>query len=138
MSMHEVKVPQLSESVSEATLLQWKKKLGEAVKVDEILIEIETDKVVLEVPAPSAGVIAEIVKTDGASVTSGEVIATIDSEGKASASPPATASSAASAPTPAPAATATSAISKAAGSAGVAMPAAAKLMAETGVTPSAG
>jgi 2-dehydro-3-deoxygluconokinase len=60
--MHEVKVPQLSESVSEATLLQWKKKPGEAVKVDEILIEIETDKVVLEVPAPSAGVIAEIVK----------------------------------------------------------------------------
>ncbi|MEY3970166.1 MAG: hypothetical protein RL617_1179, partial [Pseudomonadota bacterium] len=100
MSMHEVKVPQLSESVSEATLLQWKKKPGEAVKVDEILIEIETDKVVLEVPAPSAGVIAEIVKADGASVTSGEVIAKIDSEGKASATPPTAAPAAASAPTP--------------------------------------
>jgi 2-oxoglutarate dehydrogenase E2 component (dihydrolipoamide succinyltransferase) len=137
--MHEVKVPQLSESVSEATLLQWKKKPGEAVKVDEILIEIETDKVVLEVPAPSAGVIAEIVKTDGASVTSGEVIATIDSEGKASASPPAATPIAASAPAQAPAAaTATPAASAAAGSSGVAMPAAAKMMAETGVTPSAG
>ncbi len=138
MSMHEVKVPQLSESVSEATLLQWKKKPGEAVKVDEILIEIETDKVVLEVPAPSAGVIAEIVKTDGASVTSGEVIARIDSEGKAAASPPATASSAASAPTLAPAATATPTGSTTAGSSGIAMPAAAKMMAETGIAPSAG
>ncbi|MBM3377817.1 MAG: 2-oxoglutarate dehydrogenase complex dihydrolipoyllysine-residue succinyltransferase [Betaproteobacteria bacterium] len=136
MSMHVVKVPQLSESVSEATLLQWKKKPGEAVKVDEILIEIETDKVVLEVPAPSAGVIAEIVKADGASVTSGEVIAKIDSEGKASASPPAAAPAAASAPAPAPAAT--PAGSAAAGSSGIAMPAAAKMMAETGITPSAG
>jgi len=134
--MHVVKVPQLSESVSEATLLQWKKKPGEAVKVDEILIEIETDKVVLEVPAPSAGVIAEIVKADGASVTSGEVIAKIDSEGKASASPPAAAPAAASAPAPAPAAT--PAGSAAAGSSGIAMPAAAKMMAETGITPSAG
>lgn len=136
MSMHVVKVPQLSESVSEATLLQWKKKPGEAVKVDEILIEIETDKVVLEVPAPSAGVIAEIVKADGASVTSGEVIAKIDSEGKASASPPAAAPAAASALAPAPAAT--PAGSAAAGSSGIAMPAAAKMMAETGITPSAG
>lgn len=138
MSMHEVKVPQLSESVSEATLLQWKKKPGEAVKVDEILIEIETDKVVLEVPAPSAGVIAEIVKADGASVTSGEVIAKIDSEGKASATPPTAAPAAASAPTPAPAAAATPAASAAASSSGIAMPAAAKMMAETGITPSAG
>lgn len=138
MSMHEVKVPQLSESVSEATLLQWKKKPGEAVKVDEILIEIETDKVVLEVPAPSAGVIAEIVKADGASVTSGEVIAKIDSEGKASATPPTAAPAAASAPTPAPAAAATPAASAAASASGIAMPAAAKMMAETGITPSAG
>jgi 2-oxoglutarate dehydrogenase E2 component (dihydrolipoamide succinyltransferase) len=60
MAIVEVKVPQLSESVAEATMLQWKKKVGEAVAVDEILIEIETDKVVLEVPAPSAGVMAEI------------------------------------------------------------------------------
>src|ERR1700757_4478576 len=66
MAIVEVKVPQLSESVSEATLLQWKKKVGEAVAVDEILIEVETDKVVLEVPAPSAGVLVEIVQADGA------------------------------------------------------------------------
>ena len=64
MAIVEVKVPQLSESVAEATMLQWKKKAGEAVAVDEILIEIETDKVVLEVPAPAAGVLAEIVVGD--------------------------------------------------------------------------
>src|SRR5574337_129501 len=68
MSIVEVKVPQLSESVAEATLLQWKKKAGEAVAQDEILIEIETDKVVLEVPAPAAGVLSEIVAGDGATV----------------------------------------------------------------------
>jgi len=136
--MHEVKVPQLSESVSEATLLQWKKKPGEAVKVDEILIEIETDKVVLEVPAPSAGVIAEIVKADGASVTSGEVIAKIDSDGKASASAPAAAPAAVSAPTPTPVAPSAPAGSAGGGSTGIAMPAAAKMMAETGIKPSAG
>ena len=138
MSMHEVKVPQLSESVSEATLLQWKKKPGEAVKVDEILIEIETDKVVLEVPAPSAGVIAEIVKADGASVTSGEVIAKIDSDGKASASAPAAAPAAVSAPTPTPVAPSAPAGSAGGGSTSIAMPAAAKMMAETGIKPSAG
>ena len=64
----EVKVPQLSESVAEATLLHWHKKAGEAVARDENLIDIETDKVVLEVPAPAAGVLAEIVKADGATV----------------------------------------------------------------------
>ena len=68
MALVDVKVPQLSESVAEATLLQWKKKPGEAVALDEILIEIETDKVVLEVPAPSAGVLAEIVQGDGSTV----------------------------------------------------------------------
>ena len=68
MAIVEVKVPQLSESVAEATLLQWKKKPGEAVSQDEILIEIETDKVVLEVPAPTAGVLAAIVKDDGSTV----------------------------------------------------------------------
>ena len=61
MSLVEVKVPQLSESVAEATMLQWKKKPGEAVAIDEILIEIETDKVVLEVPAPAAGVLKECI-----------------------------------------------------------------------------
>ena len=85
----EVKVPQLSESVSEATLVSWRKKAGEAVKRDENLIDIETDKVVLELPAPADGVIAKIVKNDGDSVTSGEVIAVIDTEAKSTA--PATA-----------------------------------------------
>ena len=73
MAIVEVKVPQLSESVAEATLLQWKKKPGEAVAMDEILIEIETDKVVLEVPAPADGVLAELVKDDGDSVISERV-----------------------------------------------------------------
>ena len=68
MAIVEVKVPQLSESVAEATLLQWKKKVGESVSADEILIEVETDKVVLEVPAPSAGVLVELVQGDGATV----------------------------------------------------------------------
>jgi len=82
MSLIEVKVPQLSESVSEATLLQWKKKPGEAVEADEILVEIETDKVVLEVPAPASGVLAQIIKNDGDSCIAEEVIAKIDTEGK--------------------------------------------------------
>src|SRR5262249_36434048 len=82
----EVKVPQLSESVSEATLVAWRKKAGEAVKRDENLIDVETDKVVLELPAPVDGVLAKIVKNDGDSVTSGEVIAVIDTEAKATAS----------------------------------------------------
>ena len=86
MSLIEVKVPQLSESVAEATLLQWKKKPGEAVAMDEILIEIETDKVVLEVPAPAAGVLAQVIKNDGDSCVADEVIAKIDTEGKEAAS----------------------------------------------------
>src|SRR5688572_32589547 len=100
MAIVDVKVPQLSESVAEATLLQWKKKPGEAVAQDEILIEIETDKVVLEVPAPSAGVLAEIVVADGGTVAAEQVIAKIDSEGRASAAPAASAPAAA-APAPA-------------------------------------
>src|SRR6266699_596955 len=83
----EIKVPQLSESVAEATLLAWHKKVGEAVKRDENLIDIETDKVVLELPAPADGVLTKIVKSDGGTVKAGEVIATIDTEGKASAAP---------------------------------------------------
>ena len=85
MAIVDVKVPQLSESVAEATMLTWKKKAGEAVAQDEILIEIETDKVVLEVPAPSAGVLAEIVVGDGGMVVSDQVIAKIDSAAKAAA-----------------------------------------------------
>jgi 2-oxoglutarate dehydrogenase E2 component (dihydrolipoamide succinyltransferase) len=129
MAIVEVKVPQLSESVSEATLLQWKKKAGEAVAIDEILIEIETDKVVLEVPAPAAGVLAQIVKADGATVTSGEIIATVDTEAKASAAPPAAAAAAPAAAQP-EAAPAAAGVGSAAG---VAMPAAAKLMADAGL-----
>ncbi len=134
MSIVEVKVPQLSESVAEATLLSWKKKAGEAVAVDEILIEIETDKVVLEVPAPSAGVMAEIVVGDGATVASEQVIARIDTEGKAgaSAAAPAAAPAAASAPAAAPAAAPAGGGSKG----DVAMPAAAKILSEKGLAPS--
>jgi 2-oxoglutarate dehydrogenase E2 component (dihydrolipoamide succinyltransferase) len=85
----EVKVPQLSESVAEATLLAWRKKPGEFVKRDENLVDIETDKVVLETPAPESGVIVKIVKGDGGTVVSNEVIAQIDTE--AAAAVPATA-----------------------------------------------
>ena len=98
MAIIEVKVPQLSESVAEATLLQWKKKVGEAVAVDEILIDVETDKVVLEVPAPSAGVLLEIVAADGATVKAEELIARIDTTATASAAGPVTASAAAAKP----------------------------------------
>ena len=123
MSIVEVKVPQLSESVAEATLLVWKKKPGEAVQMDEILVEIETDKVVLEVPAPAAGVMSKHVKNNGDSCVAEEVIALIDTEANASvaAAAPA-AASAPAAPAAAPAATPSAA--------GVAMPAAAKLMAD--------
>ena len=89
MSIVEVKVPQLSESVAEATMLQWKKKAGDAVAADEILIEIETDKVVLEVPAPAAGVLAEILVSDGGTVVAEQLIARIDTEAKAGATAPA-------------------------------------------------
>ena len=82
MAIVEVKVPQLSESVAEATMLQWKKKVGESVAADEILIDIETDKVVLEVPAPAAGVLCEIVVADGGTVTAEQLIAKIDTDGK--------------------------------------------------------
>lgn len=126
MAIVEVKVPQLSESVAEATLLQWKKKPGEAVAQDEILIEIETDKVVLEVPAPSAGVLAELVVADGGTVVSDQVIAKIDSEGKAGAAAPAPAAAKATAPAPAAAAAPAAGGSKS----DVAMPAAAKMMAD--------
>jgi 2-oxoglutarate dehydrogenase E2 component (dihydrolipoamide succinyltransferase) len=129
MAIVEVKVPQLSESVAEATMLQWKKKIGDAIAVDEILIEIETDKVVLEVPAPSAGVLTELVMPDGSTVLAEQVIAKIDTEGKASSG----ASSAAAKPTPPAAAPAPaqSVPSASGGSmAGVPMPAAAKLMAD--------
>jgi len=83
----EVKVPMLSESVAEATLLSWHKKAGEYVNRSENLIDIETDKVVLELPAPNAGVLTQILKKDGATVVSGEVIALIETEATASIAP---------------------------------------------------
>ena len=129
MAIVEVKVPQLSESVAEATLLQWKKKAGEAVAVDEILIEVETDKVVLEVPAPSAGVLVEIVQADGATVGAEQLIARIDTEAAAGAAVPAAAPAPAAASAPAAPAAASSAATGGS-KAGVAMPAAAKLMAD--------
>ncbi|MCX7894026.1 MAG: E3 binding domain-containing protein, partial [Burkholderiales bacterium] len=96
----EVKVPQLSESVSEATLLAWHKKEGEAVARDENLIDIETDKVVLELPAPAAGVLARIIKGDGGTVVAGEVIAEIDTEAKPAAAAPSAAPAVRAEPAP--------------------------------------
>ena len=128
MAIVEVKVPQLSESVAEATMLQWKKKVGDVVAADEILIEIETDKVVLEVPAPSAGVLSEILVTDGGTVVAEQLIARIDTDGKVGVAAPAAAAAPVAAPAPAAVATASSNM------AGVAMPAAAKLMADNSLT----
>ena len=127
MAIIEVKVPQLSESVAEATMLTWKKKAGDLVAVDEILIEIETDKVVLEVPAPSAGVLAEILVGDGATVAAEQLIARINTEGKGAAPAAASAPAAAVA---APAAASVAVASIGGSMAGVAMPSAAKLMAD--------
>ncbi len=130
MAIVEVKVPQLSESVAEATLLAWKKKVGESVSVDEILIEVETDKVVLEVPAPSAGVLLEIVQADGATVAAEQLIARIDTDGK----PGAAAAPAAAAPAATPAAAPAAAAPAGNSMAGVAMPAAAKLLADNNLS----
>ncbi len=131
MAKIEVKVPQLSESVAEATLLQWHKKVGDAITQDENLIDIETDKVVLELPAASGGVMIEVLKPNGAIVIAGEVIAYIDSN----AAPVATAQVSNSTPqTSAPANTHTAATS----ASKPAMPAAAKLMADNQVNLSSG
>ena len=127
MAIIEVAVPQLSESVAEATLLSWHKKVGEAVTRDENLIDVETDKVVLELPAAADGVLVEILKGDGGTVVSGEVIARIDTAATAGASGPAIKPQAA-APTPAPASAPPPAGTS------MAMPSAAKMMAEQGVS----
>jgi 2-oxoglutarate dehydrogenase E2 component (dihydrolipoamide succinyltransferase) len=139
MASIEVKVPQLSESVAEATLLQWHKKAGEAVARDENLVDIETDKVVLELPAPSAGMITEIRKGDGATVAAGEVIAILDTDAKAGAAAPAArppAAQAPAAPPPEGAAPAPQPAAAAGGSGAIAMPSAAKILAEKGMEPS--
>ena len=122
----EVKVPVFSESITEGTLLSWHKKVGDAVTRDETLVDIETDKVVLEVPAPQSGVLVEIVVQDGETVTSEQFLAKIDTEAAATAAAPA----AQPAPAAAPAAEAAPSANT---QAGVALPAAAKLAAETGV-----
>jgi 2-oxoglutarate dehydrogenase E2 component (dihydrolipoamide succinyltransferase) len=131
MAIIEVKVPQLSESVAEATLLQWHKSVGATVGRDENLIDIETDKVVLELPAPYAGVLKQILKNNGDTVTAGEVIATIDTESAAAtSSAPAPAAPAPSKPVPQAASSSASTPSKAS----VAMPAAAKILTENNLT----
>jgi len=134
MAIVEVKVPQLSESVSEATMLQWKKKPGDAVAVDEILIEIETDKVVLEVPAPSAGVLAQVIANDGDTVTADQVIAKIDTEGTAGAAAVEAEVKPAPVAAPAPAAAPAAQAASATGASTAASPAAAKLLAEKNLT----
>ncbi len=135
MAQIEVKVPVLSESVAEATLLSWHKKVGESVSRDENMIDIETDKVVLELPAPSAGVIVQLLKADGDTVVANEVIAIIDTEASAQTSPisvKAVPSAAPNAPIAAPAAAPAADQSKA----GVAMPAAAKILADNNMSAS--
>ena len=132
MAIVEVKVPQLSESVAEATMVTWKKRVGESVVADEILIEIETDKVVLEVPAPSSGVLVQLVRNDGETVATEEVIARIDTEGTPGISP----LEVTTAPVTTPTAPTTEAV--ASGSKGhVAMPSAAKLLADNNLAVSA-
>ena len=121
----EITVPPLPESVTEATLMSWHKKVGDYVNRDENLIDLETDKVVLELPAQQAGVIVEIIEQDGATVTAGQLLAKIDTEAKAAEAAPAAAQ--------APAAEPAGHVAAAGAQAGVAMPAAAKLAAEKGV-----
>jgi 2-oxoglutarate dehydrogenase E2 component (dihydrolipoamide succinyltransferase) len=136
----EVKVPQLPESVTEATLVNWHKKAGEAVKRDENLVDLETDKVVLELPAPGDGVLAEILKSDGATVTSNESIAILDTDAKAAAPPQAagaatTASAPAQAAAPAKSAASSTPAAAPAKGDGTALPAARKLMADRDIDP---
>ena len=130
MAIIEVKVPQLSESVAEATLLVWHKQVGQSVTRDENLVDVETDKVVMELPAPMDGVITQIIKGDGSLVVAGEIIAILDTEASASAG---------SAAAAAPVISADTAINNngAKSSAGVAMPSAAKILAENNMSASA-
>lgn len=127
MAIIDVIVPQLSESISEATLLEWKKKVGEAVTQDETLIEVETDKVVLEVPAPASGVIVEIVEGDGSTVTAEQLLAKIDTEATVGVAAAPAAAEVAPA-VAAPAAAESKTVS------GVASPAASKILSEKGIS----
>ena len=141
MAILEVKVPQLSESVAEATLLQWHKKVGDAVARDENLIDIETDKVVLELPAPAAGIITQLIKPDGSLVVAGEIIAIIDTDASAKVSPMEVSSlpvqppaAATATPTSADPVAAAIAAMASKSSSNVAMPAAAKMLADNNLT----
>ena len=136
----DVKVPQLSESVAEATLVTWHRKVGEAVVKDENLIDIETDKVVLERPAPADGVLVEILRQNGETVLAGDLIARIDTEAQASVAPaPKKKAAPATPPAPAasPAAPAPAAPPPAPEAAGVAMPSAREILEEKGVAAAA-
>ena len=138
MAILDVVVPQLSESVAEATLLQWHKKVGEAIARDENLIDIETDKVVLELPAPAQGVLIEIVRGDGSSVVAGELIARIDTEATATAiTAPTVAPAAASAPAAKPAVASAPVAASSSAASSIAMPAAAKMLAENNMSANA-
>ena len=138
MAIIEVKVPQLSESVAEATLLQWHKKVGEPVARDENLIDVETDKVVLELPAPQAGIITQIIAPDGATVVAEQVIALIDTDASAKVSPLEVSALPVQQPStnaPTPSAAPELAPKGAAGAAGaIAMPAAAKMLADNNLS----
>ena len=145
MAMIEVVVPELSESVSEASLIEWKKKVGDRVSADEVLIEIETDKIVMEVPAPESGVLVSIQQGNGASVTGGQLLATIDTSAAASAEVSAPKQAAPQQPAPiqhtpapqptAPAAAAVAAAAETAAPSVKVMPSAAKMMANLGLNP---
>src|SRR5437867_246861 len=127
----EVKVPVLPESITEATLVNWHKKAGDAVKRDENLVDVETDKIVLELPAPASGIVTEIRKSDGATVGAQEVIAVIDADAKGAAPGEA----AATVPAAAPAAASAPAVTAAPQAAAGALPAARKVMAEQNLSP---
>lgn len=145
MAIIEVVVPELSESVSEASLIEWKKKVGDRVSADEVLIEIETDKIVMEVPAPESGVLVSIQQGNGASVTGGQLLATIDTSAAASAevsdpkqAAPQQPAPIQHAPAPQPTAPAAAAVAAAAETAAPSvkvMPSAAKMMANLGLNP---
>ncbi len=145
MAIIEVVVPELSESVSEASLIEWKKKVGDRVSADEVLIEIETDKIVMEVPAPESGVLVSIQQGNGASVTGGQLLATIDTSAAASAEVSAPKQAAPQQPAPiqhapapqstAPAAAAVAAAAETAAPSVKVMPSAAKMMANLGLNP---
>jgi len=122
----EIRIPPLSESVSTATLMTWRKQEGEAVARDEVLVDVETDKVVFEIPAPAGGVLKRIVKPSGATVVSDDLIAEIDTEAQAAV---------AAAPVPAVATAPSPAVTP--GPAVAASPAARKLAAESGIDPNA-